>query len=765
MSISDIFNGSNNDLEATSADSIRPIWTLGKGIEEDKKVLAWLNSAHRIELKRHNEYRTNALKNIALFEGAHYSAASSNRAGYAESSTQGLAYRSPKVSKLVVNYIFQGVQQRANLITRNRPAVSISPVNTEYSDRISAKLVKYLSDYEIYQTDFDRIIGEIVRAAYKMGEAYYHPYWDPNRGPPLPGTSEEDGEDQKPSLPVTDEEGNPVLGEDGKQLEIQKPVNAGDVAAKCLTPLNTLVQSGVDFDKVTYFIEEEWRDIDELKAEYGSKADAISLERDIELNDAKIMPPPDPNCVLVRKFWHKSTPFLGKGRFIMATNEAVLENSPLPKGMKNLPLVRLTDIDVSSKKRGLSLISQAKGLNFTLNDFASIMRRNAILAGHPKWLVPSGSLVKKEALGNDITQIDFKGPQKPEMIGPPPLSSEITALRREFREEIMTIFRVSENMQGKTQPNVRSALAMQMVDEQDEQRASGDVSKYQALVRTSVERMLEVCGAHFKKSDPRLIPIVGKDQRYLLKEFDPIHLRKGFDVRIGNSSGMPQTKSAKIEALIQLRHEFGPTVVRDEQVVDMLEFGDSERYFDQAAVASRAAEAENEALMGGEDIAPPVAFENTIVHWTVHMRDVQNRGFKLTTPPDVQEMTVAHLMATEMLMLQAARRNPLFALELVKLPMFPAFFELSMVDRIVLDRARTGNPLSLLELQVIEETGQIPPMPMGAGAPPAGGMHNTDQNANKDAMQGASEPSVSPTGLPEDMAGAGAGPQPGDEET
>lgn len=726
-----------NNLE----DSIRPLWTLGKKLEDPEAMLKWQNNCYDIESKRAYKYRETALKHIALFRGRHY-ADQGSRPGYAGTSTNGLGLSPTKVSKLVVNYLYDGVQQRVSRVTRNRPAVNINPANTEYADRVSAKLVKYWVDYQIYANELDSLLVDCATATYTIGEAYLCVLWNAAKGAKHPdwkaAEADAEREETAPRLPLTNDKGEQVIGEDGEPLWIKKPVYVGDVEFSVRTPLNTLVETCGNFDKAKYCFLEDWVDVDELRAKYPALAEQIEVDKEhtdslYDLRQFAGHPPNDPNKILVRTFFHKATEFFAGGRFVVSTRGLVLENKPLESDDQELPLVRLTDIDVPGEQRGMSFFVQGKAINATINDLTSMMRRNSLMAAHPKWLLPKGSVVKKDALGNDITSIEYSGATEPKMVGPPPLSQEIGLIRKDLREDLMRIIGVSDFMQGKVPPNIRSAMALQLIDEQDEQRANSGVTKFNRLIRNTVQKAINLASCYYEKEDERLVPVVGRDQRFLLKQFDPSHLKKDLDVRVSNSSGLPSGKAAKTEVLIELKKSF-PALVRDEQVADMLEFSETERFYDQASVASRAAEAENEAMLNGEPVDEPVPFENHVVHWMIHMRDIQNRGFKIATPPEVQAAMIAHTQATEYIMLQCARKNPAYSLELIQLPMFPAFFDLSPIDRIILDRARSGNPLSLQELQMLDEQGMIPPAP-AAGAPgivpPAGGVPNPSASAGQ----------------------------------
>ncbi len=745
------------DLDSSDeagTDAIAPLWTIDD-LDNAEKVLAWMNSTYATELRRIASYRQQALKHISLFRGRFY-ADQNSRGSFAEASQAGLGNAPTKVSKLVVNHLYDLVMQRVSRITRNKPAVTINPANAEYSDRISAKVVKYWTDYELYRNNFERLIAECAQAAFIIGEAYIGSFWNPEMGEVHPDWAEEEAaatnEGRPPRIQVLDDDGDPVLSEAGEPLWIEKPVKTGDVELKMMTPLDTIVESCGDFHKATYFIYEQYHDINELRAKYKNVAEEILSEgpgdgldkwREIAGTIGYT-----PGKVLVRYFYHRPTEFLASGRFIMSTKGAILENKPLPPRQRGLPLARLTDIDIPGEQRGMSFFVPGKSINATINDLTSMARRNALLLAHPKWVIPRGSIVKKDALGNDIAMIEYMGPTPPKLEAPPAMSGEIMSLRESLKQDLQQILGSSDVSRGKVPPNVRSALALQMLDDAEQERANSGVAKHGILVRETVQKMINLASAYYKPEDKRLIPIVGRDNLYLIKQFDPDDLSKSYSVRVADSTGMPTSKAAQTEILTELRKTFGDKMIKDEQVVDILQLGDSERYYDLATVAVKAAEAENESIMSREGDEEPAMYEDHVVHWSSHMKEVQNRGFKTATPEDVQSKMILHIMAHEMMMMQAARKNPAFSLSLVQLPQFPAFFDLSHEDRILMDRARTGNPLTLLEIEALYTTGMLPP---GMGtAPQPGGIPDPAAGAALNVSQGpvpVGQPMVPPESM------------------
>lgn len=712
-------------------DRIAPLWTL-KNLDDDEEMLEWMNKTYGAEKMQVRKLRETCLKHIAMFRGKFYADIGNSKSGFAEASHAGLSLGHQKPSKLVVNHLYDLTMQRVSRVTKNKPAVTVNPANSEYKDKVSARIMKFWVDYHLYQNEFDSLDTAAAQTAFICGEAYIASIWDPEAGEVTKEWQEEESaallESRPPRVQQTDESGNPVIGEDGEPLYIDKPVKTGDVVLQCWTPLDTIIERCGDFKKAKYWFHEEYIDIDELRALYPDKAKKI--KPDSEEDDltkwrefAGYDGGPAAGKVLVRYFRHKPTPFLGSGRFVVSTRSTILVNKPLAKNERGLALARLTDIDVPKRQYGLSFFEHGKRINAAINDLTSMGMRNTKMMAHPRWVVPRGSVIKKEALGNDITIIEFAGPTEPKMVSPPAMNQELMVMRGDLKTDLQQMLGSSDYSRGEVQPNIRSALAMQMMDEQEDQRANSGIAKHANFVRDVIINSMNVASAYYEKDDKRLLSVVGVDNRYLVKEFDPSHLTKSYDVRVANSSGLPQTKAARVETLVALKEAF-PTMMTDARVAELLQYGDADGFYDEATVAVKAAQAENEAMLNDEAFEEPSIFEDLIVHWSEHVKEVQNRSFKINTPAEVKEKFVSHIGGTEMLMMERAKKNPAFAIKIIGLSLYPLIFEPSPEDFMLLDRARTGNPLSLVEVDILYRTGTLPP---GLGAAPAAGGINNGQ--------------------------------------
>ena len=701
------------DALQEQGEALRPFWTL-EDYNDREAVLKWAENAYQLELKRSKDFRSTALRNLQIYKGKF----SSEPARQSAQQASQVGFRPPRAAKLIVNHLQDLVVQKVSRAIKNKPSVVISPANSEYSDRVAAKIVKAWVDYQLYRIDFDAVVTAALTAAAIMGEAYPAVLWDPTAGELLPAWREAVADAKAQGTKARLELGE--TGPGGKPVVIENPVYVGDIAIACRTPLNTLVELCGDFNKARYVIFEDLHDVDELRSLYDHCKDEI--DKTTGLSDwagaAEVPSGTLGNKVLVRTMYWRGSEFMPLGRFIRWTPKCLLESRELPEKLTGLPITRFTDIDVPNEQRGMSFFAHGRALQACINDLTSMIRRNAVMMSSPKWMIPRGSKIKRESVGSDISLVEYDGPTPPKIEAAPPMSQEVFQLRNELRQDLQTILGTSDSSRGNPPPNVRSALALQALDEQEEQRANSGVAKHSALIRDTIKLAMATAAAYYEPDDARMLPIVGKDNAFMLKEFDISVLSRSYDVRVSSNTGLPSGKSLRTQTLIELKQAF-PNALKDELVLDMLQIADSEKYFDKTTVAVKAAAAENEAVLSGEDIADPVPYENMLVHWNSHVLEMQSRGYKSSLPREAREKLEVHTGATELLMMKTARKNPAYAIELCKLPAFPLFLELSMQDSILLDRARTGQPLSITEATALYQTGQLPMVP--GQAPPAGG--------------------------------------------
>jgi hypothetical protein len=273
-----------------------------------------------------------------------------------------------------------------------------------------------------------------------------------------------------------------------------------------------------------------------------------------------------------------------------------------------------------------------------------MIRRNLLLLAHPKWVVPRNAVVKKDSLGNDVSIVEYQGQVPPRIEAPPPMSGELFAMRKDLKGDLQQIMGVFDISRGQVPAGIKSGVAIQFLDEQENERANSAVAKHAAFIRNMVKKAIAVAGDFYEPEDERLVPVVGRTNEYMLKHFDPEVLRTSYAVRVHNTSGLPNS------------------------------------------------------------------------------------------------------------MVEQARRNPAYSLQLVQLPQFPVFFELGLADMIMFDAARTGNPMPLESIYQMYEQQQVPPelqqfaQPRQAGAPIPGAMQPASGNTAQ--MLGGPASDAPPPGAP-----------------
>jgi hypothetical protein len=655
----------------------KPFWTLPLDKKEaEPQVLEWLNG----ELAYLNEFNRPRFLEIQRNHEWHrgFQAQLREQANEEDATKQKKSY----LGKIEPNDTFDLVEARVARLIKYKPAVSIMPANDEHSDKVGAKACKNLVDYIWYKERFDdEQILELVTNAMTEGEAFIFPLWNPDKG-------DLDQEyvdkykakvDAGEKVPLLGENGEPELDDDGKPIMIESEIRNGDVEHVIESTLNVRVQRKRSnrYKDADHVMRLEEMPVEEARLKWPNAAAKIRAIE--EANEWEVFDPEEgprkveKNSVLVVHMYHKRTKTLPRGRYVVFTREAILHNDKLPYSCEGLPCERLTDDDYKDVLHGKSFISRVRPLVRVKGKLTNMIVRNIFMLSHPKWMMPAGA-AKLEALGNDSTIVQYKGPTAPALVSSQATPAEVYNFRSILGDETYRKAGIGETSRGEPPAGIKAFVALQFVSEMEQELFNRLILKLNAFIKNVTKKDLAVAGDYYAKDEKRAILIQGKEGRWMSAFFDSSHLSKPYDVRAQNSSALPQSKGARIQTVMDLNKEF-PGLIPQEQLVELIDLGQSDKFVTAVTVSIRAAEAENEFLMEGKDVKAPEQFEDQVIHWKIHSKMIQEWGFKHQTPKEIQDKAIDHMRATEMLLWDRSVKFPKFATILETLPGFPLVYE------------------------------------------------------------------------------------------
>jgi hypothetical protein len=654
---------SDNGLGSTK--NKQAIWEVGFNNEED--LHKWLINETEY-LKGKNRERIEEIKrHIALYKGIQYQTQDS-RSSSRDKEESSSKYK----QKVVVNHIYDICEQKVSSAVKFKPNIAIVPQNDDMDDIYSAKIAKVVFDNLSDQENFDAKIQGCIRRAIITDESWMFITWNPDKGPEL----EESKSMEEDEIDLIDFQGNSIKDQFGKKKNFSKkehgPVNIGDVELEVVGSQKIMLEDKNDIDKANFMIREEPEDIAVLKKRYKGKSDKIQLDENSKMWDyAKGEESQAYNQTYVYYFYHKATREVPEGRFIKYTAKTILENRDLPYEHGEFPCERLIEIEIPEELHGKGSFNNGKHLQAHINNLTSMIMRNQYMAAHPKWFVPFGS-VNLDTLGNDLTIVQYRGVQPPALSQANPTGSETYNLRKILIEEMGQIMGVHSVSRGTPPPGIEAGVALQFLAEQEHERQNAFISNVTNFIKKIAEKSISVMAQYYEKDDKRMISLLGSENKSLGKYLDPEHLTKPLAVKIQNVSALPKSIAARTQQIIDLNMQF-PGMFSKEQVVDMLELGKVQRFYDQATASVRCAEENFESLIDGQPTPDPEEYEDHVQHWKVFSAKIQEHSFKILKP-EINTKIKDHLRAREMIMFDRALKIPAFQASLASLTNFPLLF-------------------------------------------------------------------------------------------
>jgi hypothetical protein len=629
---------------------------------DEKETLEWLtqnfDSMEQAAHSRFIVYR----RYHALYKGIHW------RYFDSRDSTRDFNYsqRKPRHS---VNFVWEMLDTKVSQQARLKSNFVAIPAHNEQSDINNAKACELLIKARAEQLDMDVLQSEIDRVKHLFGHVFCFIEWDKDLGPDHPKFKAM--QDAGMKVPVLDKKtGKPKKG---KYIESMK---VGDVDIKVLGPDRVFPEMGKRcWDDIDHIERIDWVHIDELKAQYPKLEGEIKENQrnffDYEMTDL-VRPE---NFVLVRWFYHRPTKYLPKGEFIKYTDDVILERGEFPFAHGQLPIVMDTDIDVYGELWGRSFIMNIEQMQRMYNNVQSGIARDYGIGSAPKWMMPKGS-AEVSSLNNEFTIVEYQGPIEPKLVQSKPTSNQAFTVQDRLEKKISQQSSVYDISRGEVPAGVTANSALRFLDEQESQRTQAlEIKRKKRIIRT-YKMMMKVMQQYYKASDDRTIRTLGPNNEFMIKSMKDADFSQVYDIKLQNSSSLPDTKTGKISTIVDLNMstQTDPIFSKNE-IIQMLDLGMDDAFVDGATVAVESAKVICEMMLKGEPVPEPMNTDNMLVYYSLLDKTTQSMTFKLKADDLVKAEFVKYINTLEFLMFEKAKINQKFWAKLSEFENFPMIFK------------------------------------------------------------------------------------------
>lgn len=685
-----------DESEETLHNDHQPIWSIK--LTDKEAVHKWLKDEFRYLLKINNRRHNNMIENLLIYQGIQFDPDDQKTINDFLNTSRHGNENDHRKQKLFVNHLHDLTETMVARSTRNKPVPEVVAANSnEIQDRNAARTVLQILNYLAHINDLSTLDIKNKRMSKITGESFISAMWNKDLGDIHPLWA------QARDVNFIDEDGDPIVGPDGKKLDPKKPLLTGEAELKIRNSWTTLLDEKDEWEDVNYSFIIEHANVEELKKDFPKSANEIKAIDGQRIFDTQKMTFRRlRNTSLKITFHHKKTKYLPDGLEIIFTPNVILEQGPFPYDHNKLALIRLTDLDIPGRLHGISFYELTKNMQWRHNQLSGDIITNQRMCAKPKWLVPKGR-TKLASLGDAITIVQYSGQIPPKLVSINPTPSEIFLFRDKLKEEMEQISTVTGTSRREPPTGVTASVSLRFLTELEAERGSVEIFKQNNFIKEIYTILMSIIGTYYDPSDGRTMRVLGNDNEFHIKNLQVANLNKPYDVIIRNIGNLPEMRASK-EARLFDTLKLRPKLLSDEQLIESLDLGSVEKVTTILTESIRAAEGENEKFFNqDEEVLEPAVYEDHITHWRSHVQKLQSLSVKENARVEDLTALEQHIFGTEFLMIEKAKKNPTFNAELANLKLFPIFYSAGggftpsskeQQQAVVQGQANRGEPLT-----------------------------------------------------------------------
>ena len=409
----------------------------------------------------------------------------------------------------------------------------------------------------------------------------------------------------------------------------------GDVQFSTLSPFDCVFDGTKEAWDNNWLVVRSYKNKFDVAAKYPElQSKIVSMQpKDNATVRFNIWSNDDTDDIPVYEFFHKRTEALPDGRYILFLDaDTILLDTKMP--YRQIPIYRIAPSTIIGTAYGHTPMFELMPLQEGVNSLYSTVLTNQNAFGVQNVWMPPGANISVASLDGGMNIIESE--LKPEGINLTQTPTEVFKFMEILIRDMETLSGVNSVTRGNPEASLKSGNALALVQSMSLQFMSGLQKSYVQLIEDVGTSLLNVLKDF--ATTPKVIALVGKNNRTLLKEFtgEDINAISRVVVDVGNP--LSRTIAGRVqmaEQMLQMGVIKNPT-----QYFQVINTGRLDIMFEGESHEMMLIKRENEQLMTGNEVMATM-LDSHKIHIAEHKAVLADP--ELRANPELVQNTLNHI--------------------------------------------------------------------------------------------------------------------------
>jgi len=468
-----------------------------------------------------------------------------------------------------VNHFRNLAQHIYNMITSNRPIMETRAINTDYKSLAQTYLANGILEYYMREKRLEECLKKAAELAIVLGAGYVKLAWNATGG---------DIYDTDP--------------------ETEEPVREGELEFTTLTPLDVVVDGTKENWDNDWILCRTFKNRFDLIAKYPELSDKIRnlpTKNQSTIYRLAIFSNDETDDIPVFEFYHRPTDSMPEGRYMLfLASDVVLLDTKMP--YRTIPIFRIVPGEILGTPYGYSPMFDIYPLQESINAlFGSILTNQNAFAVQ-NIFVPRGADINVNTLQGQMNIIE--GNAKPEPLNLTETPAEVFKFLEMVIQNAETISGVNSVARGNPEASLKSGTALALVQSTALQFISGLQQSYVRLIEDVGTAVIQILKDF--ATAPKVVALVGKNNRPLLKEFTGEKISSINRVVVDVGNPLARTIAGRVQMAEQMMQM--KLITDPQQYFQVISTGKIESMYEGEMSELLLIKSENEQMMEGQPV-------------------------------------------------------------------------------------------------------------------------------------------------------------------